>query len=147
MPFDAEPKNGDFAAYVDRLVNRGGHSPGQGLSTEEWAAKASELAHAQDKPAGFGTPPSPKASNGSGARGKSAKSPASGTHKIPGSHQLAGNAAANSWGRSGDSTVPMHSVPSSQEMPSLGSTTGQSRIQQASDTLSFIIKQFNSRRS
>jgi hypothetical protein len=145
MPFDAEPKNGDFAAYVDRLVNRGGHAPGQGLSTEAWAAKASERALAQEKHAGFptGALSTPKPSKAAVA----GKSPVPGTHKIPGSHTLAGNADANAWGREGASTVPMHSVPSSRDMPALGSTTGTSRIQQASDTLAFIIKQFNSRRS
>ncbi len=32
MPFDAEPRNGDYASYIDQLVNRGGGTPGeQGL--------------------------------------------------------------------------------------------------------------------
>ncbi|MDX3904178.1 MAG: phage holin family protein [Pigmentiphaga sp.] len=32
MPFDAEPPGGDYAAYIDRLVNRGTGTPGaQGL--------------------------------------------------------------------------------------------------------------------
>ena len=146
MPFDAEPKNGDFASYVDRLVNQGGHAPGQGLSTEQWAAKASERALAQDKPAGFPSGPlstskPPKTAGGSGNK------PVPGTPKIPGSHKLAGSAAANTWGRSGASTVPMNSVPSSPDAPAPGAADNPSRMQQASDTLAFIIKQFNSRRS
>ncbi|MPS26510.1 phage holin family protein [Pigmentiphaga sp.] len=32
MPFDAEPPNGDYAAYIDKMVNRGAGTPGeQGL--------------------------------------------------------------------------------------------------------------------
>ena len=145
MPFDAEPKNGDFAAYVDRLVNRGGHAPGQGLSTDAWAAKASERALAHDKPAGFPTSPARKSSSGSFDKG--AVPDTRGTRDMPGSHELAGNAAANTWGRSGASKVPMHSVPSSQDVSGPNAGAGQSRIQQASDTLAFILKQFNSRRS
>ncbi|QEI07296.1 hypothetical protein FXN63_16665 [Pigmentiphaga aceris] len=155
MPFDAEPKNGDFAAYVDRLVNQGGHAPGAGMSTEMWAAKASERALAQGKASGFptglaktGSAPAARTSASASASAPAlapGQGPVPGTYKVPGSHKL--TASANSWGRSGESTAPMNSVPSSPSMPTLGSSTGATRIQQASETLAFIIKQFNSRRS
>lgn len=156
MPFDAEPKNGDFATYVDRLVNQGGRAPGAGMSTEAWAAKASARALAQAKPAGFPTGHGTASGPGShkpGASRKPAANPA--TYKTPGSQipglqKSAAGTNPNAWGRSGESTVPMISVPSSQEIPSPapGSINASSRLQQATDTLAFIIKQFNnSRRS
>ncbi len=151
MPFEAEPKNGDFAAYVDRLVNQGGQAPGAGMSTEAWAAKASARALAQAKPAGFPTGHGTASGPGSHRPAGASKTPPGnvGTYKIPGSHKPAAGTNPNAWGRSGESTVPMISVPSSQEIPSPapGSIHASSRLQQATDTLAFIIKQFNSRRS
>lgn len=157
MPFDAEPKNGDFAAYVDRLVNQGGHAPGAGMSTEMWAAKASARAIAQTRPAGFPTGHGTATGPGSHTSQAAAVASTSGaaTYKLPGSHKLAGSVNANSWGRSGSSTVPMNSVPSSQQasvgkpagLPAPGAMGASTRFQEARDTLAFIIKQFNSRRS
>jgi hypothetical protein len=159
MPFDAEPKNGDFAAYVDRLVNQGGQAPGAGMSTEAWAAKASAQALAKTKPAGFPTghgtasgPGSHRPGSGQGkARNKDALA-----GMVPGASKLPG-ANPNAWGRSGSSTVPMNSVPSSPQaivgkpaglpIPAPGAIGASARFQEARDTLAFIIKQFNSRRS
>jgi len=156
MPFDAEPKNGDFAAYVDRLVNQGGQAPGAGMSTEAWAAKASARALAQTKPAGFPTGQGTASGPGS-HKPRASKKPAANpaTYNTPGA-QIQGapkppaGTNPNAWGRSGESTVPMISVPSSQTLPAplLASLNGSPRLQQAAEVLSFIIKQFNnSRRS
>jgi hypothetical protein len=40
MAIDGEPKNGDYARYVERLINRGSPSPGQVLSKADTAPTA-----------------------------------------------------------------------------------------------------------
>jgi hypothetical protein len=40
MAIDGEPKNGDYARYVERLINRGSPSPGQVLSKADTAPVA-----------------------------------------------------------------------------------------------------------